>query len=53
MTSNGVRHRELQVCEDEQSKTVLLGCVTCEVDDEGNNVEEETINKVELGEEGT
>ena len=31
--NNGVRHRQLEVCEDDQSIIALLGFVTCECDE--------------------
>ena len=33
MFDKGVRQRQLEVCEDEQSKIALLGYVTCECDE--------------------
>ena len=36
-----VRHREVEVCEDEKSEMSLLGNVTSECDEGGNNGEVE------------
>ena len=52
--SEGGRHHQLEVCEDEQSKMAFARCVTYEIDDQGNDVEVafEEIMRVKIGVQG-